>query len=208
MNDEFICVLFIVHHSSFIIHHSPMPTDPNPRQTLTFLMRRFKEAGIRPHNKFGQNFLIDLNLLQVLFEAAAVGPRRRGAGSGHGHRLADGAVGPSGRRRGHRGSRSADVPVGRRRTAPLRQRRHAAYRRLEEQESVQSGGARGGPCPVGRRARPAVQDGGQSSLQHRHAGARQSAGRGHAAADHDRDDPEGSWPSGSPPGRAARTTAR
>ncbi len=35
-------------------------------------MRRFKEAGIRPHTKFGQNFLIDLNLLDVLLEAAAV----------------------------------------------------------------------------------------------------------------------------------------
>ncbi len=49
-----------------------MPTAP--RQTLSFLIRRFKESGIRPHNKFGQNFLIDLNLLRVLFDAAAVGP--------------------------------------------------------------------------------------------------------------------------------------
>lgn len=44
------------------------------RQTLSFLIRRFKESGIRPHNKFGQNFLIDLNLLDVLFDAAQVGP--------------------------------------------------------------------------------------------------------------------------------------
>jgi len=51
-----------------------MPTTPAPRQTLSFLMRRFEEAGIRPHDKFGQNFLIDLNLLHVLFDAAAVGP--------------------------------------------------------------------------------------------------------------------------------------
>ena len=36
------------------------------RQTLSFLLRRFEEAGIRPHTKFGQNFLIDLNLLDVL----------------------------------------------------------------------------------------------------------------------------------------------
>jgi 16S rRNA (adenine1518-N6/adenine1519-N6)-dimethyltransferase len=43
-----------------------------PRQTLSFLIRRFQEAGIRPHTKFGQNFLIDLNLLGVLLEAAAV----------------------------------------------------------------------------------------------------------------------------------------
>lgn len=49
-----------------------MKDDPAARQTLSFLMRRFKEAGIRPRTKFGQNFLIDLNLLQVLFESAAV----------------------------------------------------------------------------------------------------------------------------------------
>jgi 16S rRNA (adenine1518-N6/adenine1519-N6)-dimethyltransferase len=40
------------------------------KQTLTFLMRRFEEAGIRPHNKFGQNFLIDLNLLGILADSA------------------------------------------------------------------------------------------------------------------------------------------
>lgn len=50
-----------------------MSTDHFPRQTLSFLMRRFEEAGIRPHNKFGQNFLIDLNLLHLLFESAKVG---------------------------------------------------------------------------------------------------------------------------------------
>ena len=45
-----------------------------PRQTLSFLLRRFQEVGIRPHTKFGQNFLIDLNLLNVLLESAAVTP--------------------------------------------------------------------------------------------------------------------------------------
>jgi 16S rRNA (adenine1518-N6/adenine1519-N6)-dimethyltransferase len=49
-------------------------SDTAPRQTLSFLMRRFEEAGIRPHTKFGQNFLIDLNLLRLLFESADVGP--------------------------------------------------------------------------------------------------------------------------------------
>jgi 16S rRNA (adenine1518-N6/adenine1519-N6)-dimethyltransferase len=49
-------------------------TNDESRQTLSFLRRRFEEAGIRPHTKFGQNFLIDLNLLDVLLEAAAVGP--------------------------------------------------------------------------------------------------------------------------------------
>ncbi len=50
-----------------------MPS-PAPRQTLSFLMRRFNEAGVRPKTKFGQNFLIDLNLLDVLIEAAELGP--------------------------------------------------------------------------------------------------------------------------------------
>jgi 16S rRNA (adenine1518-N6/adenine1519-N6)-dimethyltransferase len=33
-------------------------------------MQRFREAGIRPLTKFGQNFLIDLNLLDLLVESA------------------------------------------------------------------------------------------------------------------------------------------
>lgn len=40
------------------------------RQTQSFLMRRFEEAGIRPETRHGQNFLIDLNLLDILVEAA------------------------------------------------------------------------------------------------------------------------------------------
>jgi len=49
-------------------------TASSTNQTLSFLMRRFKEAGIRPHTRFGQNFLIDLNLQRVLLEAAELGP--------------------------------------------------------------------------------------------------------------------------------------
>ena len=37
-------------------------TGSSARQTQSFLMRRFKEAGIRLQTRFGQNFLIDLNL--------------------------------------------------------------------------------------------------------------------------------------------------
>jgi 16S rRNA (adenine1518-N6/adenine1519-N6)-dimethyltransferase len=50
--------------------HQPLPAAA--RQTLSFLHKRFEETGIRPHSKHGQNFLIDLNLLEVLLEAAAV----------------------------------------------------------------------------------------------------------------------------------------
>jgi len=48
--------------------------DPSPRQTLSFLKRRFEESGIRPHTRFGQNFLVDLNLQRVLLDAAELGP--------------------------------------------------------------------------------------------------------------------------------------
>ncbi len=39
-------------------------------QTLSFLKKRFDEAGIRPRSMYGQNFLIDGNLLKILAGAA------------------------------------------------------------------------------------------------------------------------------------------
>ena len=39
---------------------------PNSRQTVSYLTARFREAGIRPDIRHGQNFLIDLNLLSIL----------------------------------------------------------------------------------------------------------------------------------------------
>lgn len=47
---------------------------PAPRQTQSFLIQRFEEAGIRPETRHGQNFLIDLNLLDLLAETADLGP--------------------------------------------------------------------------------------------------------------------------------------
>src|SRR6516162_603966 len=43
---------------------------PSPRQTLSYLQRLFAERGIKPKNKLGQNFLIDLNLLDLLLRSA------------------------------------------------------------------------------------------------------------------------------------------
>ncbi|MBH57918.1 MAG: ribosomal RNA small subunit methyltransferase A [Planctomycetaceae bacterium] len=40
------------------------------RQTTTFLKKRMEEAGIRPVSKFGQNFLIDLNLVNMIADSA------------------------------------------------------------------------------------------------------------------------------------------
>ena len=44
------------------------------RQTKTFLMDRFREMGIAPVTRHGQNFLIDLNLQHLIVEAADLGP--------------------------------------------------------------------------------------------------------------------------------------
>ena len=41
-----------------------------PRQTKTFLLERFREMGIRPATRHGQNFLIDLNLHRIIVDAA------------------------------------------------------------------------------------------------------------------------------------------
>jgi 16S rRNA (adenine1518-N6/adenine1519-N6)-dimethyltransferase len=40
------------------------------RQTKTFLIERFREMGIRPATRHGQNFLIDLNLVKLIVDAA------------------------------------------------------------------------------------------------------------------------------------------
>ena len=42
------------------------------RQTATFIMRRFDEAGLRPDTRKGQNFLIDLNLINILADEAGL----------------------------------------------------------------------------------------------------------------------------------------
>jgi len=47
-----------------------MPVPPSQKQTLSFLMRRFREAGILPRTQHGQNFLVDYNLQQLIVEAA------------------------------------------------------------------------------------------------------------------------------------------
>jgi 16S rRNA (adenine1518-N6/adenine1519-N6)-dimethyltransferase len=44
------------------------------RQTLSYLTQRFREVGIEPRTQLGQNFLVDLNLLDVLIQAAELTP--------------------------------------------------------------------------------------------------------------------------------------
>src|SRR3954467_15722453 len=43
-----------------------------PRQTKSFLLERFREMGIRPATRHGQNFLIDLNLVQIIVDSAEI----------------------------------------------------------------------------------------------------------------------------------------
>lgn len=45
-----------------------------PRQTISYLTRRFEEVGLEPDSRHGQNFLIDLNLVQLLVRSAEIGP--------------------------------------------------------------------------------------------------------------------------------------
>jgi 16S rRNA (adenine1518-N6/adenine1519-N6)-dimethyltransferase len=45
------------------------------RQTKSYLMARFREMGIAPATRHGQNFLIDLNLHDVIIKAADLSDR-------------------------------------------------------------------------------------------------------------------------------------
>jgi 16S rRNA (adenine1518-N6/adenine1519-N6)-dimethyltransferase len=45
-------------------------TQRSPRQTLSYLRSLLSAHGLRPKNKLGQSFLIDLNLLDVVLRAA------------------------------------------------------------------------------------------------------------------------------------------
>lgn len=75
----------ITPHSELRTPHSPMSGSPQ-NQTLSYLQRRFAEVGIHPKSRHGQNFLIDLNLLRLLLDAADLGPNdvvlEVGAGTG------------------------------------------------------------------------------------------------------------------------------
>lgn len=44
------------------------------RQTISYLRNRLREVGIQPDKRHGQNFLVDLNLIDVLADAARLKP--------------------------------------------------------------------------------------------------------------------------------------
>ncbi len=45
------------------------------RQTLTYLAHRLEQVGISPKTRFGQNFLIDLNLVELIARSAQLTSR-------------------------------------------------------------------------------------------------------------------------------------
>ncbi len=47
---------------------------PSQRQTLSYLKSLFARKGIAPRHRFGQNFLIDLNIHDLIVKTAQVGP--------------------------------------------------------------------------------------------------------------------------------------
>lgn len=46
------------------------PMNRPPRQTISYLTRQFREVGLDPDHRLGQNFLIDLNLLELIARSA------------------------------------------------------------------------------------------------------------------------------------------
>jgi len=51
-----------------------MPAPSSAHQTLSFLIKRLKQAGLNPCSKLGQNFLIDINLQHMLLNSAMLTP--------------------------------------------------------------------------------------------------------------------------------------
>lgn len=45
-----------------------------PRQTQSYLRMLFAQRGVAPQHRYGQNFLIDLNIHDLIVEAAQIGP--------------------------------------------------------------------------------------------------------------------------------------
>jgi 16S rRNA (adenine1518-N6/adenine1519-N6)-dimethyltransferase len=53
---------------------APARRGPSPRQTLSYLRSLFQAHGLELKSKLGQNYLIDLNLIDLIVRAAEVGP--------------------------------------------------------------------------------------------------------------------------------------
>ena len=74
-----------------------MTTRPSTNALLP--AQSVQERGIQPKNKLGQNFLIDLNLLDLIVRSAELTRRGSGPGGRQRHRQPDRAAGRAGRGR-------------------------------------------------------------------------------------------------------------
>lgn len=54
--------------------HDPGTAAPQPRQTTGYLKQLFSQVGFTIDARRGQNFLVDLNLVDLLVRTAAIGP--------------------------------------------------------------------------------------------------------------------------------------
>lgn len=54
--------------------HPTINTPPANRQTATYLSERLAAAGLKPLSRFGQNFLVDLNLVDLIARSAELTP--------------------------------------------------------------------------------------------------------------------------------------
>ena len=61
-----------------------------PRQTLSYLQQLFRERGIRLKSKLGQNFLIDINLVDLHRAQRGADQGRSGDRNRQRHRQSDG----------------------------------------------------------------------------------------------------------------------
>src|SRR6186713_2833849 len=60
--------------TNFHIARLQIMSAPAANQTISYLARRFSEAGIRLNARHGQNFLIDMNLQRLIVDRAEIGP--------------------------------------------------------------------------------------------------------------------------------------
>ncbi len=57
------------------LSHNLETTSMTERQTLSYIQKRFEVARVQPQTKFGQNFLIDLNLVEMIANTAEITSR-------------------------------------------------------------------------------------------------------------------------------------
>ena len=157
----------------------PDPPTMSPRQTLTYLQKLFETYGLEAKSKLGQNFLIDLNLLDLIVRTAELGPGGRGAGSRHRHRVADGADWPIRPGRCARSRSTPTLPPVRASSCVASGERAVRLRRLpgEQERAEPARCSPRGTKPSTKAGLHAAEARGEPALRDRHAAHQQPAHR-------------------------------